>query len=376
MPRVPPGTCKAELQGFPIQVSGLNSLPQDSLTQLSTPLDIQLQFSPSQSPIRVDQTTGFLNYHGENTFFLGGTQYNLRAMRICQAKQEGLAKFSGTPIAELQYWGTPTATSTANIAFAVLSIPIRTAPSSTFAGNALYSLLGGDAVQISDLFPTGRIVRYVTCLETTAAQTSSLAVAYWAEGISITSEMAKRIPTLKANGIPKLLSPTPFLTVFEQVADGSKINRRYEERDGVYLTYTKGLTATGSDFQKGFRIITTSNLSNQAKDDSSYQQNLSNYKCITLDKSRDIKNGKLVLNPLTGRPFVNELEEQEAEKTAEFEPASIGANTIWIRVCIVIGVLIGIGLLAAGLVLAGKVFMKPEGAGALAAGAAVVPGPP
>ena len=376
MPRTPSGTCKAELQGFPIQVSGLNSLTQEGLNQLSTPLDIQLQFSPSQTPIQMDRNTGFLSYHGENTFFLGGTQYNLRAMRLCQPKQEGLAKFSGTPVAELQFWGTPAATAVANTSFALLCIPIRTAPASNFSGNALYSLLGGDAVQISDLFPTGRIVRYVTCLETTAAATSSLAVAYWSEGIAVNSEMMKRMPPLKANGIPKVLTATPFLTVFEQVADGSKINRRYEERDGVYLTYTKGLTATASEFQKGFRIIKESNLSNQSKENSDYQQNLSNYKCITLDKSRDIKNGKLVINPLTGRPFTKELEEQAAEQTSELEPAVIGANTIWIRVCIVIGVLIGLGLLAAGLVLAGKAFMKPEDAGTLAAGAALVPGAP
>jgi hypothetical protein len=377
MPRGPPqtpGTCTAGLQGFPIQVSGLNSLPTDAKQELQAPNDIELQFSPSETPIQYDGNTGLYSYHGENSFYCGGTQYNLRVMRLCQPKQEGLTSFSGPVRAELQFWGTPSATATATAQLAVLIIPITVLQTNSAAGASFQALLTGNAVRLSNLFPTGQIVRYVTCLETQNPTTVNLSVAYWSQGIIITEDTAKRLPSLKSNGIPNLLNEN-FLTVFEQVADGSKINRRYEERDGVKQTYTKSFTATSPEVQKGFRLLVNTNVSRQTKQDTTEQQRLSNYKCVTIDKNRDIQNGKLVINPLTGRPFEKELAEQEAEQSAELEPATIGANTIFIRVCIAIGVLVGIGLLAAGLVLAGRLFMKPEDPVALAAGLAA-PGAP
>lgn len=379
MPRGPPrnpGTCTAGLQGFPIQVSGLNSLTAEAKKELETPIDIDLQFSPSQSPIQYDRNTGAFAYHGDNTFFVGGTQYNLRVVRLCRPKQEGLTTFSGAVRAELQFWGTPSATATATSQLAVLILPITVLQANSAAGASFQALMGGNAVRLADLFPTGQIVRYVTCLETENPTTVNLSVVYWSSGIIITEDTAKRLPsTLKSNGIPNLLN-VKFLTVFEQVADGSKINRRYEESDGVKLTYTKQFTATAPEIQKGFRLIVNSNVSKSQRADTSEQQKLSNYKCVTIDKKRDIQNGKLVINPLTGRPFDKELEEQQAEQSAELQPATIGANTIFIRVCIAIGVIIGIGLLAALLVYGGKLFMKPEDPVALAAGVAGVPGAP
>lgn len=374
-PPLPPGTCTAGLQGFPIQVSGLNSLTLDAKQALQTPNDIDLQFSPSESPIQYDKNTGFFSYHGENTFFLGGTQYNLRAMRLCKPKQEGLTTFSEPVRAELQFWGTPSATATATAGLAVLVLPVTVYQVNSAAGASFQALLSGNAVRLADLFPTGQIVRYVSCLETQSPTTVNLSVAYWSSGIVISSDTAKLLPTLKSNGIPDILGLN-FLTVFELVPDGAKINRRYEQTDGIKQTYTKQFTATAPEIQQGFRLIMNSNISKSTKVDTSEQQKLSNYKCVTIDKNRDIQNGKLVINPLTGRPFDKELEEQQAEQSAELEPATIGANTIFIRVCIAIGVLIGIGLLAAGLVLVGKVFLKPEDPVALAAGVAGIPGAP
>lgn len=379
MPRGPPqtpGTCTAGLQGFPIQVSGLNSLTVDAKQQLETPNDIELQFSPSESPIQYDQATGLFSYHGENTFFLGGTQYNLRVLRLCKPKQEGLTTFSGPIRAELQFWGTPSATATASNQLAVLILPVTVLQTNSAAGASFQALISGNAVRLTGLFPTGQIVRYVTCLETQLPTTVNLSVAYWSNGIVITEDTAKKIPpALKLNGIPNLLNLN-FLTVFEQVADGSKINRRYEESDGVKQTYTKQFTATAPEIQQGFRLILNSNVSRSQRVDTSEQQKLSNYKCVTIDKKRDIQNGKLVINPLTGRPFEKELEEQEAEQSAELQPAILGANTIFIRVCIAIGVIIGIGLLAALLVYGGRLFIKPEDSVALAAGVAGIPGAP
>jgi hypothetical protein len=351
------------------------SLTVDTKQQLETPNDIELQFSPSESPIQYDQATGLFSYHGENTFFLGGTQYNLRVLRLCKPKQEGLTTFSGPVRAEIQFWGTPSATATASNQLAVLILPVTVLQANSAAGASFQALIGGNAVRLADLFPTGQIVRYVTCLETQQPTTVNLSVAYWSNGIVITEDIAKRIPSLKSNGIPNLLNLS-LLTVFEQVADGSKINRRYEESDGVKQTYTKQFTATAPEIQQGFRLILNSNVSKSQRVDTSEQQKLSNYKCVTIDKKRDIQNGKLVINPLTGRPFEKELEEQEAEQSAELGPAVIGANTIFIRVCIAIGVIIGIGLLAALLVYGGRLFIKPEDSVALAAGVAGLPGAP
>ncbi len=375
-----PGTCIAGLQGFPIQISGLNSLTQEALSQLYLPNDIELQFSPSQSPIQLSEATGYLAYHGQNTFFLSGTQYNLVAMRLCAPKQEGLTTFSGPVLAELQFWGLPSTMSIANTQLAALVIPITQSAAPSFSGNAFYSMLLGNAVQLADLFPSGRIVKYVTCTETNTPSNLNIAVAYWSNGILLNSEMTKRLPILRANGIPATLSSNKVLTVFEQSADGSKFNRRYEEKEGVKLTYTKGFIATAPEVLKGFRIIATSNVSKQTISDSEGQQSLKNYKCITIDKNRDIKDGKLILNPLTGRPFEEELDEQKAAESAQLgldvKPATIGSNSIWITVCIVIGVLIGIGILAALAVVATKVLMNPEAVEITRHATAAVPGAP
>lgn len=357
--------CVAELQGYPIQVSGLDGLTQEALTALESPNDIRLQFAPSNTSRTFDADKGLYSLDGYNTFFMGGTQYNLLAVRLCKPKQEGLCSVSGTPLAELQFWGAPTATAVANTALAVFILPIVQRPVESPQGEAFFRLVTGEAVNFVELIPGGRVVRYVTCLETRTT-TLNLNVAYWSAGIQITQQIATRFPSpLKTNGVPKF-GDMELLSSFTQLADGKKVDRQYTTTDGVLIPYMKTLSATSPAFTTGFRLIKTfeQQVSSPTETDA--------YKCIAINRSRDIQGGKLVVDPRTGQRLSDEIEQADANDSLTApQSASIGANEIVQYVFIALGVFLGIALIAGLLVLMLKVLAKPTAvptASALASG--------
>lgn len=152
--------CLPGLQGFPIQVSGWSSIIDK--TSYVVPNDLSFQFSPTKLPMAY--TNGFFNVNGTHTFFIGGSQYFVKAIRLCRPKQEGL---SFNPIAEFHIWGFPTATSNNQNSISLISIPIFQGIVNTSTGDKFVDLLSNRPVQLSNLIPSGEeinIVRYLSLI--------------------------------------------------------------------------------------------------------------------------------------------------------------------------------------------------------------------
>jgi hypothetical protein len=344
-------TCLPGLQGFPIQITGWSGLTDKST--ITVPNDIQLQFSPAEVPMSFDRQTGALTTNGTSTFFTGGTQYNVRVVRLSQSRQEGIANFSGNPVAEFQIWGTPTATNiAAKSDLAVFIIPVIQKPTENSAGQAITDAVTGNSVKLIRTIPEGAgtdVVKYTTCVETDRQGTVNISVAYWSNGAEITADMVRRIvpagTTLAPAGIPDILG-FKLLSSFTQYSDEARTkgNRVYNQEAGINQPYSSMITlsATSPEFQTGFRLIRNFDQKKVSSRDTSA------YKCVAIDRGRDIKNGQLLIDPKTGERMDTELQQADAiqQDTLSGPKPTIGAGEIWIKVCIVVGVILGITLLA------------------------------
>lgn len=345
-------TCLPGLQGFPIQVTGWQSIVDKS--QFVIPNDISIQFSPSVMPMKYIQNGSF-SINGTNTFFMGGTQYFVNSVRVCKPKQQGLLNSSGTPIGELQIWGLPTATATSKNTIALLCIPILNGQDSN-AGKTLRKLfITGETLSLQDLLPSGNgtdIVRYTTCVETNR-DTVSIVVAYWSNGMTVsqqtTTVLSANIPTRNdfASGVPKMsnyqLVSSYVLTEGNGSVQGGKGQRTYQEVNGLLQPYSNAvaLGATTPEFTAGFRLIKDfKEISTTTKLETS------GYKCIAIDRSRDIKNGKLRVDPSTGKRLDEEVNNANAVDIEGTPQAIIAPKTIVDYIFIFLGVILGILLLS------------------------------
>jgi hypothetical protein len=324
--------CLPGLQGFPIQVSGWSSIIDKSTYMI--PSDISFQFSPTKLPM--SYMNGFFNINGTHTFFIGGSQYFVKAIRLCKAKQEGL---SFNAIAEFHIWGFPTATSTNMNSISLISIPINQGPVNTAEGDSFVDLLSNRPVQLDKLIPSGpdvNIVRYSTCVETNINNVN-IVIAYWEGGIKLDIDSLKKMPTLQDFGVPTM-SNFKLLSSYV-ISSSGKTNRIYTERSSVQQCYPGTLTATNNDFKNGFRYI-----KGFVQQVDSRSQDPSAYKCVNIDPSRDIKNGKILIDPSSGKRL-SEVEDAQAENNANIP--SISPKDILENIAITIGTILGIVLLLA-----------------------------
>lgn len=335
-------TCLPGLQGFPVQITGWSGFT-DKIS-LIIPNDIHLQFSPSEIPMAFDKTTGELSFSGNNTFFMGGTQYIVKSVRISAAKQEGLASFSVPPIAEFQIWGNSSATEN----LAVFVIPVFKKSAESIPGERISAILSGNSVRLIDCIPQGKnteIVKYSTCIETDRGKTVQINVAYWTSGAAITESLAKSFPSsLAPAGIPNTFG-FRVLTSYVQYADEkqTKGNRKYLDLHEILQPYqsTIVLSVATAEFRNAFRII--SGFETKRSDDS---QDTSAYKCIAIDRSRDIVNGKIMVDPKTGKRLDEEIKDADMQLQESLEVKPSSARSIWITICIILGTLLGLGILA------------------------------
>jgi hypothetical protein len=354
-------TCRDGLQGFPVQITGWSSLA-DKLT-LEMPNDIEIQFAPSQSPIGwLDRAAGLMQLHGQNTIFMGGTQYKVVGLQVCSPKQEGLSNVSTPALFEFRLWCVPTPNNLSpksNIV--VFIIPVFQKSEKTLAGQAIFDALMGNPVRLESCIPSGNgadIVKYVTCVETSDKGTKNISVVYWSNGAAVNPEMKRALPsTFPKGSIPNLFGYN-FLTTFEQYNDEARTkgNRKYLAQGNLLDAYTTTVTlsATSPTFQSAFRIIRNFVLKSQGVD-----RALDKYKCIAIDRERDIRNGQLVVDPKTGRRLdeeVNLAKEQEAESS--YEPPTASARNIFTTIAIIIGVFLGISVLAAIVFFLGKLLYR------------------
>jgi hypothetical protein len=338
-------TCLPGLQGFPVQITGWSGYSEK--TSIVTPNDIQLQFSPSKVPLQFNKTTGEITNHGHSTFFMNGVQYNVRVVRVSSPKQEGLGNFSGAPVAEFQIWGNTAENQNAGVA--VLVIPLLQKPAENTAGSKILSAVAGNPVPLLDCIPTGSgtdIVKYTTCVETDKSSTVTISVAYWLNGAAITQQMAKTLPQpLPPAGIPNAFG-FRVLSSYVQFADEkqTKGQRNYSDIQNVLQPYASSvvLSVASAEFKNGFRLIQNFEVKKKTA-----EQDLSAYKCIAIDRGRDIKGGKLLIDPSTGERLDKEVEKADALRAESLEKGDVSkARSIWITVCIILGTILGLAILA------------------------------
>jgi hypothetical protein len=344
-------TCLPGLQGFPVQVTGWTSFTDRA--SITKPNDITLQFSPSEVPLNYNKQNGMFGFYHENTFFMEGTQFALRAVRMAEYKQTGLSDFSDEPYAELSFYGTPTnseGTVKPNLAVFIIPIFVRNAESPE--GERLLEATQNKPVKLKSLIPQGdsvNVLTYTTCVENDQRTTTKIAVAYWTRGMAITNEMIKKLDqqapvgTYERWGIPNVLG-YKLLTSFEPVVVNStekKEKRVYETRQNYFLRPYQTVVpvgATTNEFKNGFRLISGFKQAPEKIVDTSA------YKCIPIDRSRDIRDGKLLVDVKTGRRLDDELKVAEAGERLDAPEGD--PNKLVNTVVIIVGVILGIFLLA------------------------------
>jgi hypothetical protein len=97
-----------------------------------------------------------------------------------------------------------------------------------------------------------------------------------------------------------------------------------------------------AEFKNGFRLIQNFEVKKKTA-----EQDLSAYKCIAIDRGRDIKGGKLLIDPSTGERLDKEVEKADALRAESLEKGDVSkARSIWITVCIILGTILGLAILA------------------------------
>jgi len=310
--------CLPGLQGLPVQITGWDGFQEKESILMKN--DIHLQFGSG----------GGLE---SNTFFMNGTQYFIAALEVTQPKQEGLKTFSINPFAEIHIWGKPTATSLQK-SFALLSVPIYYDSTKEFSVRKL-----------SDYLPQGpntQIIKYSTCVETQKG-TLQVNVAYWMGGMGINfnpPDPSKQFPTFGIQA--SLLDSDLFLTSFKQMNDEkkTKLERIYQNNNGRSVPYstTSKLSVTSPEFLKGFRMIQGFEVAVET----SKLADTSNYKCIAINRTRDIKNGKLMIDPRTGKSLAEENEDMdEATKNTLANGPDKSSNSALITLYVILGIIAG-----------------------------------
>ena len=322
--------CIPGLQGLPIQITGWSGFTErDSIV---VPNDIHCQFIEST------------NLHS-NTFFMNGTQYFVSELDITQPKQEGLLDASIKPFGEIHIWGKPTTTTLEQSSIALLTIPVSESSDGNEAGRKLENFRG----KISDLLPQEKdveIVKYTTCVETQKS-TIIVHVAYWTVGIILRTEYKEKHfnKKLRKFGIPvSLLNGDQVLTTYEQYNDEhrTKTKRVYKmSTDNNYsIPYSISilLSAVSPEFQKGFRLIRDFSIEKGGK---SKDLDTSSYKCIAINRSRDIKDGRLTVDPRTGKSLSEENQEAETITNASLELNNKPSGTGYMTILTILGIILG-----------------------------------
>lgn len=357
------GQCPLGNRGFPIVVNAVNAMTSIS----ETPNDIKLQFTSTRlTPL--ENGSFEMNFTGNQSFWLGGGQYNLYTIRLSKPITHGTELYPGgsafvTPYAELHFWGRPPLNSNPDADIAVMIVPLFepkevTGNKQSPEGEVFYTaFFNGTFFDLKDLFPSKNVIRYTTCVEMQTYQqggaidNATIAVAYWRTGMSIynnnfASKFQAPQNTFGKFGIPIMLTGNQL--AYGQVQEvGAQATRTLSSpgvvTDGVSTPYTTTITATSSQFTSSFRTFKFSLPVATASPTGPTQ-----YKCIAIDRQKDIVNGQIMVDPKTGKRLADSLQEDEddqAELAAMPTPTISGGN-IEEKLIIAFGVLGGTVLLA------------------------------
>ena len=341
------GQCPVGNRGFPVIVAGLDQSVKLSNTDGTnqTPNDIKLQFV--RTTISKPQPfIGNYDVGGSQSFFLGGTQYSLYVMRICKSIDNGITYGEGLLI-ELQFWGR---TRTGDIG--VLIIPFYRAAANTEEFINLNNLVNNNSRNdLSSVFPQqAEVIRYSTCIEYVSGpdiSNKTIVVAYWRNGIGVNDTTSIPYPYGIPIGLNNNLNAAN--TISEVGATAARTVSYVENwhldnptQTSVTRTYTATIQYTSSDFKNRFRYCIFTNAPTQ---ESAGQKD---YKCIAIDRQKDVVNGRIMVDPATGKSLRDSLaEDNEAQASLNVIPPKVTSNgDIERGITIFVGVFGGTVLLA------------------------------
>lgn len=340
--------CLPGLQGFPVQITGWEGLPEKRVI----PNDITLQFT--DTPVQITNVNGLLNISGSPSgFFLGGTKYQLRGALLTPPSQLGLKSFSAQPLAEFQLWGVHfNGSSGIADGLGVVCIPLRMTSDLEPISLAAKTILDGltnQPIRLADCVPAGprtSVVRYSTCVEVENRPSVSIQVAYWSDGAFLPQQSVSKLPPTRSPiGIPNIFNGKT-LSAFELNEETKqKTNLQFRYKDStksICEVYpSKVLSATSTEVSLVFGVI------QGFKTSAPRDLRTTGYKCIAIDRMRDIQDGRLVVDPATGQRL-DEVVKEADEETKEIEapvPKEEQVST-WRTVAIVLGVFLGLSVLA------------------------------
>jgi hypothetical protein len=341
--------CLPGLQGFPVQISDWQGRTEKRVI----PNDITLQFLDAPVPFTFGQNGLFSAATQGSTFFLGGTQYSIRGMMLTNPTQQGLKNFSAEPLAEVQIWGISFNRSQGIVdGLGVLVIPIRITSDldkSSLAAQSLVDATQNKAVRFANLIPAGKtteVIRYSTCVEVENRPSINIQVAYWPDGAMMPQSVARTFTPIRSqSGLPNIFNGKSLSSFDYNEVTKEKTNLQFRFKDinrficEVYPS--KVLSATSTEVSLVFGTIKGFITS------APRELRTAGYKCIAIDRMRDIQNGKLVVDPATGQRLDQVVQEAE-EETKEIDiPVPPNEQvSVWRTVAIVLGVLLGITVIA------------------------------
>lgn len=319
---MPDGVCTlGATTGFPVTVQHISYA-----NTTVNPNDLVLQFGLTNK-YTFNSATGFIDFYGgTDTFFLGGSQYTLSVIQICSPIITNFEK--NTPIAQLIFWGRPSLNSNSKADIAALVIPIYKSTLSfvnlsikerqSITGLSQLYTSSNSQLYLPTLFPDDTVYRYTTCIELidgTNIKNRSIAVAYWNTGIPWTTDSyPTNFTNLSPFGIPlSLTGNIPAAGSFNADVDPKTVSKPSRSTNGIVTTpYTTSIHAITNEYINRFTQMSFTTKS-QIKTKTSTQD----LKCIAIDRSRDIVNGHLVIDPATGKRLDQEINEEDAQN-AEF----------------------------------------------------------
>ena len=381
--RMPDGICPiGSTTGFPVIVQSLTSA-----TTTVNPNDLVLQFDINSSLCTFNE--GAIYTTGINTFFLGGSQYTLADIRICNPVITSFE--TNTPIAQIIFWGQPSANSSSKANLAALIVPIyrtgekfvslslRDRQATTTLSNLWNLNAKSIQADLPTLFPENEVYRYTTCIEVIDGaniRNTSIAVAYWSKGIALTVDTPSPPSAMVSFGIPGRLLSGRAAGSFNSSVDPKTVSNPSYQNDGQSTPYTTTLNATTSEYKNRFTKMLFTQYSTTAKTGPSTQD----LKCITIERSSDIVNGHLVVDPATGKRLDQEIssEEQQDLDLNKETPSVVYPADIERWIAIVLGTIVGLLALAIVIILGSHLLGKDtkakiEAAAVVAAAAAAAP---
>ena len=312
-------SCIGSIQGFPVNISGLTPAIKESIKRYN---DVFLQFKESSSSWSYDQSDGTFTVPEiyNDTFFIGATQFVVKSVRLSKQSHSGYTMSGQTVVGELQIWGTATSGGAQQSDAGVLAIPIIRATSSNNAGNNFINILKSKKGVLNNIFYKDnlQVMRYTTCISVQSisqnpqASTKSVSVAYFLPGIMITQTQMSSLPgQLKDKGIPQIVFPN--MKLYTSVNNDNTIVYQTPV-NGVFNVYLASeIVATTNVFSSSFIYTDKFQKGEPSKKDDLYTNT---FRCMNIDRNKDIIDGKIYVDPSTGQRLDDELKAAEEELKA------------------------------------------------------------